>query len=327
MDVDPIDDLRSPRLNEPGRICPLRYRYGAAAIARAPTRDVETLYVVGGLYGNVPALDAVESLARAEPRPATLCFNGDFNWFDVADDAFVEINRRVLAHDAILGNVEAELEAPDDDAGCGCAYPDTVDAGTVERSNRIHALLKITAARHPQLLRVIARLPMFARYVVGDCRVGVVHGDADALAGWRFDAGALRNGHDDGWLRTAFDAASVDVFASTHTCLPILHRTHAKNSLPRCVVNNGAAGMPNFAGDLSGLCTRIATRPSPHPVVREVRIGDAWLALLRVRYDTPRWHESFFAQWPHGSPARLSYADRILQGPGYAVEQAFVDAG
>ncbi|MEO5698280.1 MAG: hypothetical protein ABIQ60_14230, partial [Burkholderiaceae bacterium] len=64
----------------PGRTCPLRYRYGAGAIADAEPQVVRTLYVVGGLYGNLPALDAVEALAGAEPDPPTLCFNGDFNW-------------------------------------------------------------------------------------------------------------------------------------------------------------------------------------------------------------------------------------------------------
>ena len=313
-------------MNAPGRVCPLHYRYGAAAIADAGTREVEMLYVVGGLYGNVPALDAVEALVQAEARPARLCFNGDFNWFDIADDAFIEINRRVLAHDAILGNVEAELDAPDDDAGCGCAYPDSVDAGTVERSNQIHALLKRTAGRYPELMRAIARLPMFARYRVAGCAIGVVHGDAEALAGWRFDAGALREGHDGTWLQEVFAAAKVDVFASTHTCLPILRRWPGGALRLRCVVNNGAAGMPNFAGDPSGLCTRIAATRSPHPVVVEVRVGDAYVALLRVRYDTERWLDSFLAQWPVGSPAWQSYFERITHGPAYAVEQTLVEA-
>ena len=47
----------------PGRTCPIRYRYGAQALASAPTRVAQTLYVVGGLYGNLQALDALEALA------------------------------------------------------------------------------------------------------------------------------------------------------------------------------------------------------------------------------------------------------------------------
>lgn len=42
----------------------------------------------------------------------------------------------------------------------------------------------------------------------------------------------------------AFAEASVDVFASTHTCLPALCRFDGDEKV---VINNGAAGMPNFA--------------------------------------------------------------------------------
>lgn len=306
----------------PGRVCPLRYRYGAAAIARAPEREVPALYVIGGLYGNRPALDAIEALAGAEGTPPTLCFNGDFNWFNVSEQAFAEVNQRVLAHDAIQGNVEAELDTPGDDAGCGCAYPAHVDAGVVERSNRIHRLLKATAQRQPALLERIARLPMVARYRVAGCQVGVVHGDADSLAGWRFDVNALDDPLARPWLQSSFEAAQVDLFASTHTCLPALRRTALAAGRHGWVVNNGAAGMPNFSGDTAGLVTRIAATPSPSPVLHEVRVAGAWVALLPVAFDAARWEAEFLAQWPAGSPAWVSYFERITRGPAYAPARA-----
>lgn len=316
----------TPVEQAPGRVCPLRYRYDPGAIARAETREAATLYVVGGLYGNVPALDAIERMARMETQAGahvpTLCFNGDFNWFNVADRDFAEINLRVLANDAILGNVEVELGAPLDDAGCGCAYPASVEAGVVERSNRIHARLKGTARRHPALLGRIAQLPMVARYRVARCRIGVVHGDAESLAGWRFDVSALDDPGQVPWLNTVFEAAEVDLFASTHTCLPALRRIALASGRDACVVNNGAAGMPNFTGDLAGVCTRIATTPSPHPVVREVRVAGAYVALLRVDFDADRWRSDFLAQWPPGSPAWQSYFERITRGPRFSPEQA-----
>lgn len=309
-------------MSEPGRVCPLRYRYGARALAHAEPRRADTLYVIGGLYGNVPALDAVERMARAEAAAPTLCFNGDFNWFNVADRDFADINLRVLANDAILGNVEAELDAPADDAGCGCAYPDTVDTGTVERSNRIHARLKATAQRHRQLLTRIARLPMFARYQVGECRVGVVHGDAESLAGWRFDVNALDDAQAAPWLHAAFEASQVDLFASTHTCLPALRHFEFGSRREGWVCNNGAAGMPNFVNDLAGLCTRIGTSPSPHPVLDEVRSAGSYVALLPVRFDADCWRKEFLAQWPPGTPAWSSYFERITHGTAFTREQA-----
>lgn len=309
----------------PGRVCPLRYRYGAAAIAKIDARAAQTLYVVGGLYGNVPALDAIERMAAAESTSPTLCFNGDFNWFNVDDKQFTQINRRVLAHDAIQGNVEAELDATGDDAGCGCAYPENVDSGIVERSNLIHSQLKATALRHPELTARISRLPMFARYQVGDCRVAVVHGDADSLAGWRFDVSELADPAAAPWLRSVFTQSNVDLFASTHTCLPAMRAfslTDAGSDARGWVVNNGATGMPNFSGDLSGLCTRIALTPSPHQAVHEVEVAGTYVSLLPVRFDQARWQADFLQQWPESSAAWMSYWQRITQGPTFSPEQA-----
>lgn len=315
------------KMDEPGRICPLRYRYGAHAIASAPERSARTLYVIGGLYGNVPALDAIETMAQAEGGPATLCFNGDFNWFNVDDASFAEVNHRVLRHDATLGNVEAELGSEDDDAGCGCAYPHTVITDIVERSNQIHAQLKATAARHLDVLSRLAALPMVARYRVGGCRVGVVHGDAESLAGWHFEVEALDDPGAQPWIASAFALARVDLFASTHTCLPAMRHFGLDSGRTGWVANNGAAGMPNFREDLHGLCVRVGDAPSPHKALHEVTVAGAHVALLPIRYEIEHWQALFLTQWPPGSPAWLSYFDRISKGPSFRPEQAMIVDG
>ena len=305
----------------PGRSCPLRYRYGASAIAAAPLIEAETLYVVGGLYGNVEALDMIEKLVSTEVGKLRVCFNGDFNWFNVDDHSFQVVMSRVLQHDAVLGNVEAELGVEGDDAGCGCAYPDSVDSAVVERSNRIHARLKSTAARYPELTARLDALPMFARYKVGDCRVGVVHGDADSLAGWRFSRTELAATVTDfavaDWLDDAFAQAQVEVFASSHTCEPVLHqRPHLSRA--NVVINNGAAGMPNFMGQLSGVITRISLTPfqtSTLPgvnVIERVQINGVEVAAISVPYDHEHWRARFLDNWPEGSEAYISYYPRIL---------------
>lgn len=305
-----------------GRTCPLRYRYGAAALARATEKPVETLYVVGGLYGNLPALDAVEALVSAEAGPVTVCFNGDFNWFNVDNDSFAAINRRVLEHDAIQGNVEAELGVDGNTAGCGCAYPDAVDDAVVERSNRIHARLKATALRHTEILDRLAELPMLARYLIGDARIGVVHGDADSLAGWRFDVAALDAPENASWLAEAFSRAEVEVFASTHTCLPALRSFAGPAGRSRFVINNGAAGMPNFAGERAGLLTRISVLRSPHVPVHGLRQDDLHIDALAIPFDAACWEASFLNNWPAGSDAWLSYFQRIQGGPNFQRGQA-----
>ncbi len=309
-------------MSDAGRMCPLRYRYGAAAIATAPEMPADTLYVVGGLYGNTAALDALLAMVAREPGPVRVCFNGDFNWFNVDDAGFRTINEAVLAHDAMLGNVEAELQPDADDAGCGCAYPDTVDAGVVERSNRIHAQLKIAAARHPDLLARLAELPMFARYRVGELRVGVVHGDADALAGWDFDLSRLDDRRHRDALENRFDAARVDLFASSHTCLPVCRQFIGSGHV---VINNGAAGMPNFADTHFGVITRIGIAPSPHAPLHGVHARGVHVDALRLDYDQAAWLDAFGANWPPGSPAHTSYFARICHGPDTRVEHARPD--
>ncbi|MDP2825695.1 MAG: hypothetical protein Q8O52_23795 [Sulfuritalea sp.] len=334
----------------PGRVCPTRYRYGAAAIAGAPERSAQTLYAIGGLYGNLPALDAIEAMARAEPGPVALCFNGDFNWFNIDDAGFRAINRRVAQHAFIVGNVEAELGADADDAGCGCAYPESVDDAVVARSNLIHAALKRTAARHRDLLaglqesasplprslsqrereavcllspsgREVGREGLAQRWRVGDLRIGVVHGDADSLAGWRFDAARLDDPAESEWRAAAFAAAGVDMFASSHTCLPAMRCFDYQGE--KLVANNGAAGMPNFAGTEFGILTRIGLQASPHAPLYGHALRDVHVDALAVRYDPAAWQKMFLANWPAGSAAWLSYFRRIADGPDYQPRQAF----
>jgi predicted phosphodiesterase len=299
----------------PGRSCPLSYRYGPHALATAPVRQAQTLYVVGGLYGNVPALDALDALLAQETGPVTVCFNGDFNWFNVDANMLREVNTRVLQHDAIAGNVEAELCTALDDAGCGCAYPESVDAQVVERSNRIHARLKAALHQHPDLRARLSSLPMFARYDVAGLRVAVVHGDAESLAGWGFDHAALTDDTNDAWLSRMFAQAQVDVFASSHTCVPVL------KDLGGVVINNGAAGMPNFSGRQQGLITRIGAQPLPHALYGVHKKG-LHIQAVPLAYDALRWEQDFLKQWPPGSDAHTSYFARIQGRLSFHPEQA-----
>lgn len=313
--------MNAPESNVlPGRNCPLSYRYGPRALATAPETATSCLYVAGGLYGNRRALAALLQLADREPGTARICFNGDFHWFDVDDEAFAAINAEVLAHDACLGNVEAELLATNDEAGCGCGYPVSVDPGTVERSNAIHARLKRTARRHPEALSALAHQPMLRRYRVGEAAVGVVHGDAESLAGWRFDVTALDDPANSPWIDAAFATAEVDVFASSHTCLPALRRFAGAGM----VINNGAAGMPNFAGRSCGVVTRIAVSPTPTPVLYGARLGPLHIDALPLDYDAAAWEGDFLANWPPGSPAYVSYYPRIIGGPSHSLVRAAV---
>ena len=130
-----------------GRMCPADYRYPPSALNRAPDLTANMLYVVGGLYGNLAALGEIERLAARERGPVTIVFNGDYHWFDAEPHWFAEIERGVARHHRLRGNVETEIaRAGDIGAGCGCAYPESVDEGIVTRSNEILNELRDVAA-------------------------------------------------------------------------------------------------------------------------------------------------------------------------------------
>jgi hypothetical protein len=321
----------------PGRSCPLSYRYPASSFAKQPALlRADTLYVVGGLYGNIDAWCAIEALFGSEPSPhKQLVLNGDFHWFDVEPALFAEVEAATCGHHRLRGNVETEISAPSSGAGCGCAYPDAVDDGTVERSNRILARLQATA-RQVQAAQAPARLaalPMFATAEVGGLRIGLVHGDAESLAGWGFDPARLDDpAHRAGAVERWFEQAEVDVFASSHTCAAGLRRWPAQRGgggSERVVINNGAAGMPCFAGRQSGTVSRIATTPWTLRAPQEKAelagggaqrlygtvLNGVHIDAIAVPYDAPVWHARFLAMWPEGSDAHRGYWARIQHGP------------
>ncbi len=297
--------------------------------ARPAELRAEVLYVVGGLYGNLPALRDVERMAELEATPATLLFNGDFHWFDADADSFIAIDTAVRSHLALRGNVETEAAAEDDVNGCGCAYPESVPDADVDRSNRImrrlREALRAAERRTPGLANWMAALPMHVVVEVGNGRIAVVHGDAWSLAGWRFAGDALHSTQSQTLLQRAFEQAAVDVFACTHTCLPAL-RLFDTPAGDRVIVNNGAAGMPNFRGRQSGLITRIATHPVPSDLSERRAYGvDAagvFIDALEVRFDATAWDAEFRRLWPEGSAASTSYGRRIVDGPDYSIDDA-----
>ncbi|AHE99851.1 metallophosphoesterase family protein [Thioalkalivibrio paradoxus] len=332
----------------PGRSCPVTYRTRASTIAQLTPLRAQSFFIVGGLYGNLEALDAIEALAEHEvamglPRPR-LVFNGDFHWFDAEPAWFAEVQHRVGAHSASRGNVEAELVDPQPDAGCGCAYPPSTPEQTVAWSNAIIARLQEAARATGSLVADLRSLPPQLRLQVGDCRIGVVHGDPDSLAGWGLELDAMPPiGNSDpgslsglgahsepvggavgaaqarqaARLEAWFRDADVDLLASSHTC-----RCFAQD-FPgnRAVFNNGAAGMPVFAGDHRVMITRVARHP---PVLPDdhlsscgTRVRDAHVDAILLPWDREAFLWRFDQVWPPGSPAQLSYRRRITDGPDH----------
>ncbi len=305
--------------SRPGRSCPLSYRYAPAALARAPDIVADTLYVVGGLYGNQSALECVLERASAETGRTAIVFNGDFNWFNVDAEAFQSVNRAVLEQVALRGNVETELAAENSEAGCGCGYPEWVSDAQVQHSNAIMERLRAVAVAFPEIQGRLRLLPMNLVARVGLARVAIVHGDAESLAGWGFAQETLDDPGQLIKISQWFDEAGVDIFASSHTCLPVA----CAFPRGRVLANNGAAGMPNFRGSRCGVITRVsAAQPPAAEAFYTLYAGDARIEALPVNYDSARFEREFLANWPEGSAAHASYYRRITQGPDYGAARA-----
>jgi hypothetical protein len=156
---------------------------------------------------------------------------------------------------------------------------------------------------------------------VGDRRVGIVHGDAASLAGWRFAHDALDDRSNIAWLGNIREQSAVDIFASTHTCLAAL-RDFDLPSGHLTVINNGSAGMANFAGTTHGLISRIATLPCPHQTLYGTTRNGVHVDALTVDFNLDEFLARFDARWPQGSPAHTSYYQRITSGPNHTPDQA-----
>ena len=74
-------DGREMEMDVRGRSCPLAYQYRPEVLAEPAQLQADTLFVVGGPYGNILALRVV--IERADREPAVIVFSGDFHWLDV----------------------------------------------------------------------------------------------------------------------------------------------------------------------------------------------------------------------------------------------------
>jgi hypothetical protein len=302
----------------PGRDCPIDYRIGADVFNGPPQQSCQSLYVVGGLYGNQQALHALDSLLLAEPN-ARVIFNGDLHWFDRDPAIFQQVEQLAERHVLLRGNVETELGRTDDaGAGCGCAYPEDVSNQTVEWSNRIHQSLRETLQGLPALRAKLAERPAHTLFEVAGHRVAVSHGDEYSLAGWQCSRQALQRPERQHHLAAWMGERDISVLATSHTCAPA-----ALSWGLGAVINNGAAGMPNFAGAQYGVISRIASTPSASALYR-AEVQALYIEAIALRYDHAAFLADFQRQWPEGGPAALSYSERLLSGPDVDLSSALL---
>ena len=316
-------------------ICDISYRYRPNTIGatKAEIATSSTLYVIGGLYGSLYSLDAILDMAESEKENPQLIFNGDFNFFNCKEDDFIAVNNTVKLFTATKGNIEDVISKSKPDLfDCGCDYPSSVSTDYITRSNKIAERLYSTAQTNSQsedVLQFLRELPMFRRIEMSSGHIiGILHGDAHNLSGWNFSYENLITTNIDDpsssspssssssylplkWL----DEAKCDVFACTHTCLPVMIDY---NNSSKAIVNNGSAGIPNFKGESFGVITRISEDVETVPswsLYSTIVSNCIRIDALAVRYNHKGFlNKQFLVNWPEGSPGYINYYDRIRFG-------------
>ncbi|MDR2109287.1 MAG: hypothetical protein LBP28_07520, partial [Coriobacteriales bacterium] len=76
------------------------------------------------------------------------------------------------------------------------------------------------------------------------------------------------------------------------------------------IINNGAAGMPNFSGQDFGLVSRIALSTHTQALYR-AEVAGVYVEALPLTYNNVAFKRWFNELWPPHSPAALSYQSRI----------------
>ena len=145
--------------------------------------------------------------------------------------------------------------------------------------------LRQTANAQPELTVRLGALPMFLLARVGAARIAIVHGDADALAGWGLSQETLATPAGLAAARAGFEAAGANVIASSHTCLPVLQRIEVTAG-DALLLNTGSTGMPNFHAERYGLATRISVHPSGMRTRYGARANGVHVYAIPVEYDT-----------------------------------------
>ena len=150
-------------------------------------------------------------------------------------------------------------------------------------------------------------------------RVAITHGDEQSLAGWHCDRSALRSPERQQQLGDWCERNRISVLATSHTC-----SAGALATEHWAVINNGAAGLPNFNNGCYGLVTRIAAQPSLAALYR-AKIGNLYVEALPLNYDQQAFITAFDQAWPEGSAAALSYRTRITQGCDEQPQDALIE--
>ena len=241
-----------------------------------------------------------------------LIFNGDFHWLNKKKEEFIAVQEFINKHIAIKGNIEDSLSNPKNFNNCNCDYPDYFPPEETIYSNEIFSQLKKTYLLCDEYKNDLNKLDThFYISIKNGPNVFVTHGDLLSLNGWSFSSQSIREVKKEDFLNF-FNLVNADVIVSSHTCLPVFCNAIHRNGEEKLLLNNGAAGMPNFRNKEFGIIIRISSTEFPdEKVLYRKRIKNYFFEAIKLEYANENFVKDFLSNWPFKSPGYKAYFDRI----------------
>lgn len=221
---------------------------------------VNRMAVMGGAYGNLPALDACIMDTRSQ-NCDMLCFIGDAIGFCGHSDEVIDT---VINNFDILvsGNHEQQAVGGEETCGCGYSSPEDERLGCLAFEYALGSLSEDN-------IRWLSTWPDAVLIQCGGKRVLLCHGSPERTNEFLYES-EIEESQIAGYLKK-FD---VDGFVCTHTGLPWVYTLEDG----RFALNCGVVGKPDNDGD-----------PAVHYGVLEFSGSKVEIDVRRVHYDHLTW--------------------------------------
>ena len=234
------------------RLLPDLRRYDASAS--------RLIAVMGGVYGNVAALEACLADARAAGADYFIC-NGDMTGCCGHSDRTLQLLRDNFTV-FVAGNHEQQSHAGAETCACNYAVSEDTQCGSIGHRYSLESLSEANRAW-------LGTLPELALITTGAGEVLICHGSPGQTNEFLYETEL-----DSKPLATWLDLAGARAFVCTHSGLPWVY------ALPdgRLAINAGVVGKPDHDGD-----------PAVHYLLLTITAGEFRAEIRRVEYDSGSW--------------------------------------
>ncbi len=236
-------------------------------IRRHEARDARRIAVMGGIYGNVPALEACLADARAARADLFVC-NGDMTGCCGHSDRTLEVLRANFSI-FVAGNHEQQSFVGGETCACNFADPTDTSCGSVGHRYSLRSLGE-------ENRKWLGTLPELATIETAAGRLLVCHGSPGQTNEFLYET-ELDGKPLAAWL----DLAEARALICTHSGFPWVREV----GTGRVAINAGVVGKPDHDADTA-----------VHYALLEVLPESFRVEIRRVEYDAETWVKQIAAE-------------------------------